>query len=132
MYIDTDAMIQLDIKDIILDNSFFSILSSHHQCGSTICNAFIGSSPKNDIIYRALIDVYNISNDALTGFYHVLCKNLFDIVNNNTYDFKFKLYKEESWENVISRGYDYSKVHNENNEIVMIHYYIDKKYQNNL
>lgn len=127
VYIDTDAMMELDIKDIILDNSFFSILSSHHQCGSTICNAFIGASPKNDIIYRALIDVYNISNDALSGFYHVLCKNLFNIVNNNKYDFKITLYKEESWENVISRGYDYSKVYNDNNEIVMIHYCIDKK-----
>ena len=120
-------MIEIDIKDIILDNSFFSILSSHHQCGSTICNAFIGASPKNDIIYRALVDVYNISNDALSGFYHVLCKNLFDIVNNNKYDFTYKLYKEESWENVIVRGYDYCKIYNENNEIVMIHYCIDKK-----
>lgn len=127
VYIDTDAMIEIDIKDIILDNSFFSILSSHHQCGSTICNAFIGASPKNDIIYRALVDVYNISNDALSGFYHVLCKNLFDIVNNNKYDFTYKLYKEESWENVIVRGYDYCKIYNENNEIVMIHYCIDKK-----
>ena len=127
VYMDTDAMIEMNIKDIISDNSFCSILSSHHQCGPTICNAFLAASPKNDIIYKALQNAYTINNNDLVGFYHVLCKNLFYIVNDNKYDFKIKLYIEEKWEKVIERGCDNCKVYNENNEVVLIHYCIDKK-----
>ena len=127
IYMDADMMIQTDIKNVISDNiSFVSILSSHHQCGKTICNAFIASTPKNEIIYKALKNVYEISNASLSGFYHILCKNLFIIVNDN-YNFKIKLLIEENWDNCIKRGYDYVNVYDDKDQLILIHYCIDKK-----
>ena len=127
VYMDSDMMIEMNIDKLLKDNLFVSILGSHHQCGDLIVNAFIGVNPKNEIIYNALVNVYNIDNRDLVSFYHVLCRNLFLIYNKKKYDFKTNLFREEKWENVMERGYDFSKTYNENNETVLIHYCIDKK-----
>jgi hypothetical protein len=127
VYMDSDMMIEMNIDKLLEDNLFVSILGSHHQCGELIVNAFIGVNPKNDIIYKALIDAYNIDNNSLKSFYHTLCRNLFIIYNNNKRNIKTNLFKEEKWENVMRRGYDFSNTYNENNEVVLRHYCIDKK-----
>ena len=125
LFIDSDAMIEIDIKDIVKDYSFFSILAHHHQ-GDIIFQGFIGSTPKNEIIYKALCDAYNINVSKLSNEFHLLCRNLCGIIKNNKFDFKYKLYEEELWNPDYLMNNRHSRSYNDNNEVILKHYCIDK------
>lgn len=90
-----------------------------------IFQGFIGATPKNDIIYKALQDAYTINIDELSLNYHLLCYNLHNIIEKNDSDDKIHLYKEkwhkEEWcyQNCI-------EIFNDNNETVLLHYSKDK------
>ena len=58
VFMDSDAMIEMNIENIIQDYIFFSVYSI---IPNTIFQGFIGSTPKNNIIYKALCDAYNIN-----------------------------------------------------------------------
>lgn len=124
VFIDSDAMIELNIDDIVKDYSFFSILSHHHQ-GDIIFQGFIGATPKNKIIYEALRDAYTINVARLKEF-HVLCRNLYNIIKNKTFNFKYKLYEEEIWNHDNMNKNRYSRSYNDDNQIILKHYCIDK------
>ena len=128
IFLDSDAMVEMNIHDLITDESFFSILSpAHYIHGNVIFNGFIGTVPKNEIIYKALKDIYNISVDVLNDNYHIICKNLFLIIDEKKYDFKIKLFNEETWEQYLQENCNYIKTRDENNNIVLKHYCFDKK-----
>jgi len=91
VFIDSDAMIEDEIANIVKDNDFFSVNS---YIKGTIFQGFIGCAPRNQIIYEALKDAYYIDIDKLTKEYHLLTANMYTIINNGTFDFKYKLYRE--------------------------------------
>lgn len=126
IFLDSDAMIEMNIYELINDESFFSVSSHHHQCDKIVFCGFIGAEPKNEIIYKALQDVYNISINML-DFHHMLYRNLFLIMNEKKYDFKIKLFQQETWEEFCEGQCNYAKSRNENNDIVLKHYCFDKK-----
>jgi mannosyltransferase OCH1-like enzyme len=117
VFIDDDAMIEQNIDDIANEYDFFSVYSG---IPNTIFQGFIGSSSKNNIIYKALLDAYNINVKELSSYYHLLCKNLYDIIKKNESNDKIYLYKE--------RGIDGKSAAtiNDKGEVVLIHYYLHK------
>jgi mannosyltransferase OCH1-like enzyme len=124
VFMDSDAMIEMDIEYIIQDNSFVSVISVEPN---TIFQGFIGATPKNDIIYLALQDAYHIDIEKLKLCYPLLCQNLWSIIQNNNYSYKIRLLNEIfcNINNIIC-----AVTYNEKNEIVLIHYCIDKKIPN--
>ena len=114
IFMDSDAMIESNIEDIINNISFFSVDSIN--CPGCIFQGFIGATKENEIIIKALDDAYNININSLKNDYVLLCKNLNNIVYNFKYDFNIKIYKEQY-------NNDFSfKVVNDNNNTILIHY----------
>jgi hypothetical protein len=118
VFIDSDAMIKMNIENIIKDYEFFSINSAYNP--NTIFQGFIGSTPKNIIIYHALKDVYNINISDLSNYYHLLCRNLYNIIHNNEFNVKYHLYKEGFY------NYECAKCMDDNNEIILLHFWKHK------
>jgi len=117
VYIDSDAMIETDINEIIQDYSFFTVNSG---ISNSIFQGFIGATPKHDIIYKALKDVYNINIKYLYFHYGILCSNLFQIINSENF-INIKLYNESFNETDSQNGI--CKTINDSNEIILIHYW---------
>lgn len=120
VYIDTDAMLERDIDTIVKDNSFFSVNSITPK---TIFQGLLGAVPKNLIIYRALQDAYTIHPAKLKSYYHVLTRNLYTIIKDNKYDFKYTLYQERLDTPKSAISYD-------GNDKILTHYFGDKEYSN--
>jgi mannosyltransferase OCH1-like enzyme len=116
VYIDSDAMIEDRIENITKDYDFFSVNSSYLP--GSIFQGFIGCSPKNIIMFEALKDLYNKTNHQLITDFHLLCKNLYGIVENHRSKCKVKLYLEQPCKNLC-----YNIVDSENeNRLVLVHY----------
>ena len=75
VYMDTDAMLLVNIDEIVKDYTFFSVNSSHFV--GTIFQGFIGCTPRNPIIKKALINMYNTPNEVVIKSFHLFCRNLF-------------------------------------------------------
>jgi len=117
VYIDSDAMIEDDIENIVCDYDFFSVNSSFIE--GSIFQGFIGCSPGNIIIYEALKDLYSISNTDMIRDFHILCKNLYGIIFSHIMDCKVKLYNEQ----LRNEANCYHIVDSENQDnIVLIHH----------
>jgi hypothetical protein len=125
VFIDSDAMIKSNIENIIKDYSFFSVESPVYKGNHTIFQGFIGACKNNDIIYKALKDAYNINIKELSEYYHLLCRNLFYIIKDNTYDFKFVLYNEINLDNIAF-------IFNSDDELLLVHYFGNKVIPNEL
>ena len=123
VYMDTDAMIEDNIENIVKDYEFFSVNSSYFP--NTIFQGFIGCVPKHPIIYEALKDLYFIDNQQLLANFHTLCKNMYDMVatyKNVNIDSKIKLFEE-----IYGNENDAHIVDTErNNILVLVHYHIKK------
>ena len=95
-FMDSDAMLYVNIDTIVKDYNFISVVSSCHP--GTIFQGILGASPKNEIIKRALYKAYNTDPSILNINYHYFCKQLYDIIkeNNFGYNIKYniKLYQE--------------------------------------
>ena len=119
---DSDAMIQMNIDDIIKNYDFFSVASSY--CPGAIFQGFIGSIPNHVIIYEALRDAYNIDVVKLSKQYNLLVKNLYTIVNNivsnDNFNGNIKLYSEK-----VNDKFS-GKICNDEGETICIHYYEHK------
>ena len=122
VFMDSDAMIEMNIDDIVKDYDFFSVESSY--CPRAIFQGFIGSTPNHIIIYQALQDAYNIDINKLANNYLLICYNLTTIINNNLnnpdFNCNIKLYSEKL-HNFVSM-----KCCNDEDETMVIHYYRDK------
>lgn len=118
VFIDSDAMIQMDIERITKDYEFFSVNS---YIKGTVFQGFIGCNAKNPIIYESLKDVYHINMNELKMNYHLLTKNMYFIIKNGNYDFKYKLYNE------LESDKEKAITINDENEYILIHYWNTKK-----
>lgn len=127
VFIDSDAMLEKNLDDVLGNCQFFSVASSLINPG-TIFQGFIGAVPNNEIMYKALLDVYNINIDDLDGDYLVLTRNLHKIIYQGksnyeeNYDFKIKLF-EERW----GEGEAVAEIYDTNTkETVLKHFCISK------
>lgn len=117
VFMDSDAIMEVDITEIVNDYEFFSVKS---YIEGTVFQGFIGCSPKNPIIYEALKDAYMIDVENLTNYYHLLTANMYTIIQDGNFDFEYKLYKE-----LESDGEKAITV-NDNGEPILTHYWRDK------
>lgn len=122
VFIDSDAMIETDIENIVKKYDFFSVNS---YIEGTVFQGFIGCSPCNPIIYEALKDAYTIDIDNLTKHYHLLTANMYTIIKKGNYNFDYYLYKE------LESDGEKAVTVNEFGEPILIHYWRDKVVPNN-
>ena len=120
VYMDTDAMIQDNIENIVQDYDFFTVNSNYFP--GTFFQGFIGCVTGNAIIYDALKDLYNIDNRDLIQNFHQLCKNMYTMVKNNQYDCKIKLFEEIYGNETDAHIVDPARYY----KLVLIHYHIKK------
>lgn len=88
VFLDSDAMIERPLDQIVLDYELFSVKS---YIEGTVFQGFIGSTPRHPVLHKALIDAYQIDIEILTQNYHLLTKNM------NAFfieDARQKLYRE--------------------------------------
>jgi FkbM family methyltransferase len=91
-FMDSDAMLYVDINTIIKDYNFVSVNSSSHP--GRIFQGILGASPKNKIIKKALYEAYNTDPNILDNEYHYFCRQLYDIIKQNDFGYNIKLYEE--------------------------------------
>ena len=91
-FMDSDAMLYVNIDTIVKQYNFVSVNSSCHP--GLIFQGILGASPKNEIIKRALYAAYYVSADVLHNDYHYFCKQLYNIITQNTFGYNIKLYQE--------------------------------------
>jgi mannosyltransferase OCH1-like enzyme len=120
VFLDSDAMLQKNIHEIIKDYDFFSVNSI--PCPDCIFQGFIGANAKNEIIYEALKDIYNINLTALDEDYHIICKNLFNILKKK-WNYKIKIYTEIYGSNNVSLTIDNVYSNNNHNNLILAHYF---------
>jgi hypothetical protein len=120
VFIDDDAMLQYDMNYISSDYDFFSVNSSY--CPGCIFQGLIGAVPQNKIIYEALKDAYNINIKKLNKDYLLICRNLYNIIKNNSWDFRYKIYDETYGSDKVAIMIDKEK----NNLIILAHYFNNK------
>ena len=91
-FMDSDAMLYIDIDTIVKNYNFVSVNSSNHP--GLIFQGILGASPKNEIIKKALYEAYNTDPNILESNYHYFCKQLYDIIKENDFGYNIKLYEE--------------------------------------
>lgn len=117
VFIDSDAMLTKNLDDIAKEYEYFSVNS---YLEGTVFQGFLGAMPRNQIIYKALKDVYEMNNEYLTEHYYVLTSNMYLFVHNHLYDFDYKLYRE------LQSDHEKAFTINDENEIILVHYWKDK------
>jgi mannosyltransferase OCH1-like enzyme len=117
IFIDSDAMIETNIENIVGNNAFFSVNS---YIEGTIFQGFIGCSPRNPIIYEALNDIYTIDVENLTKNYHLVTANLYTIIKEGVFDFENKLFRE------LESDGEKAVTVNDFGEPILIHYWKHK------
>ena len=121
VFMDSDAIMEIQLNDIVRNYDFFSVKS---YIEGTIFQGFIGCNSKNQIIYEALKDAYTIDIDYLTKNYHLLTANMYKIINDGKFSFKYKLYKE------LESDDEKAKTVNDFAEIILTHYWKTKNVPN--
>jgi hypothetical protein len=93
-FMDSDAMLYVNIDNIVKNYNFVSVNSSCHP--GTIFQGILAASPKNKIIKNALYEAYNTDPYILDNDYHYFCKQLYDIIKQKDYiyGYNIKLYQE--------------------------------------
>jgi hypothetical protein len=119
VYIDMDAMIYENIDTIIGDSEFLTVNSTYFP--DTVFQGFLACTPKNPLIYKALLDLYVMPNSMLIKEFHLLCKNLYFFIKDvkSTTNMKIKLLQE------VYGNEDEAYVKDGEN-LVLIHYHIRK------
>ena len=118
VFLDSDAMIQTNIDTIVNNYEFFSVESVHY-CPSCIFQGFIGASPNNQIIYEALVNLYNMDISILNNDYLIVCKDLFNILKRK-WNYRIMIYKEIYGSNKVAISID------NKNRIILSHYFSTK------
>jgi len=119
VYMDTDAMIERDLDDIVKEYTFVSVNSTYFP--KTIFQGFIGVTPRNNIIYNALQDIYKITQEELRYFGHVLCRNLYYIIQKDDTENQRIYLLTEKYDTE-----DTAAVYDDDNELTLIHYWNKK------
>jgi hypothetical protein len=100
-HIDSDALIQTDIENIIQNYSFVSVLSGVRE--KSLFQGILGCIPKHPIILKALTHAYNVDITELNEpkKYFLLCDEIYNIIHEEGTNYEnIKLYKEEKDESV--------------------------------
>jgi hypothetical protein len=123
VFVDSDAMIQVDLDSIVRDYEFFSVHSKYIN-PTSIFQGFIGCTPKNKIIYEALKDIYTINPKELKDYF-IIVKHLYTIVQQYKHLYDTKLYVEK-WNikpNTKNKKYCESFIFDDDEKItLLIHY----------
>jgi len=121
VFLDSDALFTHSVDEIIQDYSFISVKST--CVDGTLFNGLIGAEPKNLIIYKALKYAYETDINLINNNYFYSCRNLYDIIfnQNNTFDFKYKLYDET----IYNGDFDCGAVYDQK-KLIAIHYWKHK------
>ena len=75
VFMDSDAMLEVDISTIVKEHDFFSVDSKYIN-PRRVFQGFIGCVPKHPILYAALKDMYTITNKDLKD-YAILTKHMY-------------------------------------------------------
>jgi hypothetical protein len=124
VFVDSDAMIQVDLDGIACNHEFFSVESKYINPKS-IFQGFIGSTPNNKIVYEALKDIYTISTEALRDYF-IVVKHFYHIVQQYKHLYDTKLYVEK-WhikpDKIKNKKYCESLIFDDDEKIpLLIHY----------
>jgi hypothetical protein len=125
-FMDADAMLYVNIDYITKNYDFVSVNSSY--CPGTIFQGILGASPKNEIIKLALYHAYNTNQSVLKKDYLYFCRELYNIIKTNHFDYNIKLYVEKKYN--ISGGI--AKVVDNKNNLLFKHYCCRKKIPNSI
>lgn len=117
VFIDSDAMLEDNIENIVKNYDFFTVNSCY--CPGNIFQGFIGATPKNPIIYAALLDMYNINIPHLNNTYLLVCTNLYNLLKQK-WDCSIKIYPECFGDDTVAL------TKNDNNKIILTHYFGSK------
>lgn len=82
LFIDSDAMIYKDITHILQSHTFLSVLAKP-QNPPLIFQGVLACNPRNPIIYEALMHIYHTQNETAKGYYHIFCKELYNIIHKH-------------------------------------------------
>jgi mannosyltransferase OCH1-like enzyme len=103
VYMDCDAILLVNINDVVQDYSFFSINSSYYV--GTIFQGIIGCTPRHPIVQKALLDIYNTPIVDTMREFHLFCKNLYTFYNEDPSTTK-RLYEEIKNNDLYAPVYD--------------------------
>ena len=92
-FLDYDAMLYVNIDIIVKNYDFVSVNSSYVP--GTIFQGVLGASPQNKIIKKALELAYTSNQYMLHNDYHHFCRQLYTILEDDTFGYNTKLYKEQ-------------------------------------
>lgn len=121
-YLDDDSMIYIPIDNIIKNYDCVFIKSNYFGDFIHIFNGFICTYPKNPILYEALKHLYNINYNNINN-YQFVCEELYTIIKKINHP-NIKIY-EETLTKIEKK--DKSIIYNDNNDIILIHYFQEKK-----
>jgi len=126
VFMDSDAMLLVNIDEIVRDYSFFSV-NTYVSDEPAIFQGFIGCTPHNPIIERALIDLYKTPVDEIIEDFHRQPKKMYEYYHEDNQTNKV-LYGESHLDNP-----KYSTVWGctdgsikEDTKKILKHYYVDK------
>lgn len=119
VFIDSDAMIQKNLDDIIVSYNFVTIIC---RDPSLYFNGFIATEPLNIIMYEAIKAIYYCNLNDLNNDYFRIVRDFKIIVDNHKNKFKYKLYLEKGDWNGMMPTVDEQN----NDEVILKHYYGSK------
>lgn len=120
-YLDDDAIINTHISNIIKEYSSVYIESNFFKTFKHIFNGFICVRPRDNIIKKALDHIYSIDYSKVHN-YQIFCKELYSIIKLNI-QCNTRIYKETIFK---SNNETESKVKDENQNIILTHYFQTK------
>ena len=133
-YLDYDAMIYTNIDNIVLhyDSVFVKTFPTNEFGPDLISNAYLFVKPKNPVIYKALINLYNVNPSVLTKNYAWVCKDLLKVYNKiKPKNCRLLHEVDYFFTSKINNDEQCCKIFDENNNLLMIHYPVTKKIPDN-
>ena len=91
-FMDSDAMLYVNIDSVIKDYQFVSVNSSYIP--GAIFQGVLGASPKNEIIKKALYKAYEDVSLLDTNYFYY-CQQLYHIIKDDNFGYNIKLYEEK-------------------------------------
>jgi mannosyltransferase OCH1-like enzyme len=126
VFMDSDAMLLVNIDEIVKDYSFFSV-NTYVSDEPAIFQGFIGCTPRHPIIEKALIDLYETPVDEIIQDFHRQPKKMYEYYHEDNQTNKV-LYGESHLDNP-----NYSTVWGctdgligEDTKKILKHYYVEK------
>jgi hypothetical protein len=98
VFVDSDLQLKTDL-DYYVDNFNYFTTQASHPNETCYFQGLLGAEAKNEIVYEALIDAYNIfkTNQPLT-YYTELCSRFKQISLKHEYKYNVKIFNEISYD----------------------------------